>query len=179
MNWVFPNCWGLLDSAVVERKNSSCSGRSLRRSGSFDTYCITLIKKARSHESSDPPTARLHLDRVTGGHCDHRHPDWPVAAGGAKGSRSGQPHEMHEQPQAAWPGNAQLSRRQQSVPDGGAGLALSRSHGLPAAYALYAVFAPLLRAGQRLQALQLHSRVQRCGQRCRDRHQAADLSMPV
>jgi len=46
----------------------------------------------------------------------NRHPDCPARNGRAKSPRSGRPHPVRQQPQAAGPGGPQLPRRQQEIP---------------------------------------------------------------
>src|SRR5262249_29254971 len=52
----------------------------------------------------DAGTFRFHADRAAGGHCDHRGAHRPAAPRRPEGPRSRQPHELHEQTEAARPG---------------------------------------------------------------------------
>src|SRR5205085_263852 len=55
--------------------------------------------------------ARLHADRIAGGHRHHRRPGRTAPAGGAVGARGGPPDAVYQQPQADRPGHPPLHGR--------------------------------------------------------------------
>ena len=57
-----------------------------------------------------PRPAGVHADRAAGRDRHHRHPDRPAAPRRPEGPRGRRPHAVHEQPEAARPGPAQLPR---------------------------------------------------------------------
>ena len=72
------------------------------------------------HARTHAPTSCLYADRAPGRHRDHRGVDRPVVAGGPVGPRSRPTNPVCEQPEAAWPRDAQLRELEQrpAAPDG-------------------------------------------------------------
>src|SRR5262249_2926295 len=48
---------------------------------------------------------RIHPHRTAGGNCHHLAADGAADAGSTESPRGGEPHQLRQQPQAAWPGH--------------------------------------------------------------------------
>src|SRR5207248_3046967 len=60
----------------------------------------------------------IHADRVDGGHPDHRHSGFTLAAGSSAGARGGTPSAVREQSQTDWPGADELREPAQDLSAG-------------------------------------------------------------
>src|SRR5438309_2156417 len=78
------------------------------RMGPIDLISLLQGVNAHGHDEASLST-RFYADRAAGGHRDHRGLDRLALAGCPVGARGGPPRPVHQQPQAARVGRAQLS----------------------------------------------------------------------
>jgi len=97
-------CWTVPYCKRVDRSDT------VRRSRRAFSFSVSIARE--KYHDSFPRTAPsgVHAHRAAGGHCHHRRADRVALARRAEGPRGGQPHGLHQQPEATGVSRPHLPR---------------------------------------------------------------------